>query len=731
MPHRFRPFVASLDRAKTTPLPGCTARLVLASALVGQAWASPKCPCLANITHADDTSNVFGERDNGEPCVYIFAKQDDTGSDHCYPLNYGLDGCDAYDLEYDPACQADRVDTAETKAYCDEPWCFVDPVLCRDSTYSFWKSQNFDLYWSYETCGGDETEWTDDAIVETLRGRTVRGAIPYSYYPMHWINDANGDPLLAPITTLDKANQDKYGIWIDYYNQMAELARFHWEWIYTSGGSVSAHTSSWTACVQDVQRSLIDICAGNFWTTEERLAMANFAGPTFNDNFYLFVERAPMDLKSQGFAFLRPFHRDLWLALVTTAFLMAMAYAWLHRDMERTVFKRRVLHRRGQGSLATLAARRVIPLQCRMRDNFYWLYTAVLELAAGAIEVAPAGDTSAAVMVLKVFWAYFTLVILAVYTANLAAMFTQTKGRPMEISSMDDCIATKCTLCGHSVMEVSVRASYPSVNYLSISHSNKLLVDKIAGVWAPGGNDTGAAARGVENCHAFLLDVSSYHHFHRPRLCDFVFVGNVVASIPVSQPVSSELAAAFSYWQQKLSSERAYQTASQTYVAETHGCAQTEFDAGQVEIDEDEMVLTTTHMWGLWAVLLFGLILACMTDCYSHWRTCFLQAEQAMSKSTTSFSGSSTRSQGSSEAGEADATPMAGPPEVETPEATTPDPLVGTADSPGGDPHTLGDPSRLYVLPDQPPLAEWRTDGLQGGATSGIVPNSSRSMVVV
>jgi hypothetical protein len=44
----------------------------------------------------------------------------------------------------------------------------------------------------------------------------------------------------------------------------------------SSGGSRGEHSSSYTACVQDVQNGLLDMCAGSFWITDQRLTLSSF-----------------------------------------------------------------------------------------------------------------------------------------------------------------------------------------------------------------------------------------------------------------------------------------------------------------------------------------------------------------------------------------------------------------------------------------------------------------------
>ena len=158
-------------------------------------------------------------------------------------------------------------------------------------------------------------------------------AFPASESRHYVINDDDGEPVYGAITSKTMANWDKDGFWFKYFDEIREEANFDWEWTYVSQGSKNLvpDGSSWTACAQDVKQGLIDLCIGNFWTTDIRLRTAGFLQPTYSDNFYLIVKRPPArtvintDIQR---AFLKPFSSNLWLALFATIVVMAMTYSW-------------------------------------------------------------------------------------------------------------------------------------------------------------------------------------------------------------------------------------------------------------------------------------------------------------------------------------------------------------------------------------------------------------------
>ena len=641
--------------------------VVALALLAGSAVASrgsPRCPCVRNVTMPRHKEPFLGNFSDGTPCVLDARTHDGTTSDVCFPVTYGLHRCDTHDLGYDPNCLG--TNESAWSEYCAESWCYVDGDKCRDSSYTFWRS-SYDyaggFYWSYDTCGGDSSLWTTDLIVKGLEGKVVRVAFPKSYPPMHYMVDDDGAPINSQVTSMAMAAREKGGVWFKYFDDIRETAGFEWEWTYTSQGALDSvpDGSSWTACAQDVKQGLIDLCIGNFWTTDIRLRTAGFLQPTYSDNFYLIVKRPPArtvintDIQR---AFLKPFSSNLWLALFATIVVMAMTYSWqqgIHKK-EKGVTPGQAA---GDGELRVVdsaaaddGARRAAPAHRpsladshyqgrtqrvlegfeskhqsarvgheELENSFHWFYVAAGEIMGGAINLGGQGDVPISIMILKIAWAFFALVVVALYTANLAAMFGQKQAvMHYPISNMDDCISMNppCTVCGHKVIEDTIKQQYPQVNYKPLATGSSRLIAKMLGTWIPTGNEVGAEADDSTGCDAFVLDEQAYHASHSPELCSWVFVGQVVASLGVSQPVSEEFAASFSYYQKKLVSEDVFANYEAVEIEREHGCVPAEFDLGLPEVDEEAIaVLGVEHLSYLWVFLGCAMSVSLLADGYT------------------------------------------------------------------------------------------------------------------
>ena len=181
----------------------------------------------------------------------------------------------------------------------------MDTDLCHRSKFQYAHSAYFkdrDLYYSYETCGGSSDAWEELASVSELSGATIRAAVPKLSRPNH---SAEIDGEIQTDRLLNHSDTDHLeGIYIAFYEELADRAGFTIEWSTTSGGSLDAHDSDWTACVDDVHKGLLDLCIGNFWMLPERIAISSFTTPNTVDHFRLFVPRPkPWELEP----FVKPF----------------------------------------------------------------------------------------------------------------------------------------------------------------------------------------------------------------------------------------------------------------------------------------------------------------------------------------------------------------------------------------------------------------------------------------
>ena len=73
--------------------------------------------------------------------------------EYAYPREYGLGKCAAHDYSLAPFCEDTNADT-QTRSWCFDYWCYVDPSECNvATTRSAFFTNMVELHFSYVACG--------------------------------------------------------------------------------------------------------------------------------------------------------------------------------------------------------------------------------------------------------------------------------------------------------------------------------------------------------------------------------------------------------------------------------------------------------------------------------------------------------------------------------------------------------------------------------------------------
>ena len=132
--------------------------LLLASAglALGQSTGSTACPCLRSSMLAD-----FGITGNIRPTI--------AGTQYDYGASYGFDTCAAHDNGRQPYCAGGE---QAAPGWCAAQWCYVDSFTCDTGLPPFQSVYFFNLFYSYQTCGAENT------FDSQFRDTTAGGARP-------------------------------------------------------------------------------------------------------------------------------------------------------------------------------------------------------------------------------------------------------------------------------------------------------------------------------------------------------------------------------------------------------------------------------------------------------------------------------------------------------------------------------------------------------------------------
>jgi len=470
--------------------------------------ANPDCPCIdADLVHIH--TNRIKSHDSCLDAKIEIDKFSNIQESFCYPEDYGV-GCSPHDFNIEPFCdkQSDLPD------FCSKSWCYVDQEKCKSSTMTYAKSAFFpgdDLFYSYDTCGFENT-FKEFSVTRELKGRTLKVGIPALFYPDHYRLDENGDPIFWS-QEIDAGVGDLLGIYPDYIRKLAIRGDFKVEFRSVSPGSyVGKDWTSWTGCVIDVGNGILDMCAGNFWETSERRSIVHFTTSFLNEMYFMMVPKPKpkQDLLTELGLIFKPFTTQLWFVIASVTFLVGITYTVLgsHSKISSTT--------RISGTSFHLCI-----------SNTYFAWT---ELVQGADK---SDKKTVAQRSLALSWSFFILIIVAAYTANLAA-FLGSQSFVFDMENIDDCLNQDCLMCHttSSVLNSVVESMYPSLRRESYDNVSEAL-------------------DAMKNGHCDALMLSEYNwNINKMvwRECETTFIGKPLFSFKVGWPISDSIAKSLSFF---------------------------------------------------------------------------------------------------------------------------------------------------------------------------------------
>jgi len=526
----------------------------------------PGCQCLNTSVH-DNTKRINGNDACLDTRIVLDLESGDQES-FCYPETYGI-GCDTHDMNLAPFCHGKD----DVPLFCSRPFCYVDPDQCFTSNSTIARSQFFpELFYSYETCG-EVDAFREFTLKSELVGRTLKVGVPALLYPDHYRLDENGDPILFSDDIFEGVGELR-GIFIDFLHAVASDGNFEVEFhAVTLAAYEGQEWSAWGGCIFDVNRGVLDVCVGNFWETTFRRSMVSFTTPLLTEKYYLMVPKpqAKNGVLTKLSLIFEPFTTSLWGVIVIVTFLVGIVYTILGPD-------RKDSHQVGIFSF-------------RYTDIVENVYFAWSELMQGSDS---SGDKTVAQRSLALTWSFFILIVIAAYTANLAAFLGREKVL-FKFLDITGCMKADGLVCieNSNVLERSLETFYPTLRH-------NIYGDPVA---TPDfeANPT---------CDAVLM--SEYAWDINPQIwgqCDNIFLGNSVISFIVAWPVTLSISEPLSYWMSKSIEEKGFDRIMELYTPPPR-CDKT---LAQSESDKSDPKIDIASMAGpllfLGAGTLFGIFL--------------------------------------------------------------------------------------------------------------------------
>ncbi|XP_071944890.1 glutamate receptor 2-like [Antedon mediterranea] len=217
-----------------------------------------------------------------------------------------------------------------------------------------------------------------------------------------------------------------YGYCIDLLNELKKNMKF--EYVIEvvpdgSYGNIDPFTNEWNGMVKQLLEGNADVAVAPFTISYEREQVIDFTKPYLDLGLTILMSKSKKE--SGLFAFLDPFSMDLWLAVILTVVLVGFLVAGCSYFSPNGYC----------GEYIQSPEKRKDEFVDRNSMNLYnamwWSF------AAGVQQGAENNPKSLAGRVVATFWWLGVTIIIATYTANLAAFLTVSKASE-GINSIDD-----------------------------------------------------------------------------------------------------------------------------------------------------------------------------------------------------------------------------------------------------------------------------------------------------
>lgn len=409
------------------------------------------------------------------------------------PRDYGSATCRPWDKDgvAVPECSA-----FEPPSFCSLPWCFVDPGNCHPRRRPKSSRTFSGLYVSYYNCGH---------VYDYVPGQEYWASLAPVYVFSHGleIRPTQVDGWSAAFRTMVKFASSALTVM-----QVPKRAIVYRQ---LSNESLARHTSTYSACVDDLVVGSVDLCVGDYWDTpDRRLMKAAFSNTIYSEMVYLYTRVVSEDLSVAGYFYqpLRPFSGALWALILGVVMASGLVLLFLE-------------HGEADGDFP---------------KSGYWFHAAVhgTYLSFGSLVNASAmfNPKTLSGKLFVVGLAFFLCVVIASFTANTASFLIYVPTQP-RVQSLQAAVEAGMAVCMPEPLRGLITASYPELSSvgISITDGEDLLQGLVEG-----------------SCDATILPETTLTDAHaRGEHCQIQAVGRPLLSFPIGMYVSLRLQHAFNW----------------------------------------------------------------------------------------------------------------------------------------------------------------------------------------
>lgn len=329
--------------------------------------------------------------------------------------------------------------------WCSRSWCYVETTSCalRSSLSSLFEEMEY----SYATCG-DMDSFTGNALISSLQGKTIRAA--FNSNTGGYLGAYNKEGSFA-------LNNEWTGAIVDFVSTAAVAGGFDIEvvappeFLREEAIKFFNSTSSFDFCVYATALGYVDLCVGEYTLTNDRIVASQWF-EYVTHSFYLvtFMQKPESVLKvfwDEASTLLKPFQWRVWL-VIFFLFMPFMSLIILYFDYGRS-----------DGAFPSTDKK---DLPGYIAKSLYEVFLSLFVGYGGPV-VSRAGKA----MLLGI--GFFNLLIVAVYTANLAATLNFNNLEP-KVVSLEDAYAQGYRVCGERASIHLLNTTYPILNELMLAN---------------------------------------------------------------------------------------------------------------------------------------------------------------------------------------------------------------------------------------------------------------------
>jgi len=408
-----------------------------------------ECPCLP--------ADYFEYHDNWDAPVDYETKIG-TSID---PKQYGI-GCSAHDIDAQICSDANDCTLIVplppecNKSFCKRSWCFVDPDNCSrlHNPGSLFK----DRHYSYATCG-ELDQFTYTERLKSLKDRTFQ--VGYGSNSGGWKGAYNPAGSFA-------ANRQWTGPAVDFVRRAALEGGFYInmtrppDWLRNNSMEFFGN-SNFDLCVYAVSLGYLDFCVGSFSINEKRSSVTTIFEMT-SDPVYLIthVEGGGQtdweSFSTAAITIFQPFTPQAWMMIFLFCLpILGLLMLFHEYGAPGSAYPRNesilVENEDSQGRISTEVIQRRIPLYKNICNS---LYMGTLSFFGGSYDQSVV-SVGGKINLLAI--ASFIMLILAVYTANLAAILTQDANKT-SIDSIEMAVKQGMNFCAERKIAKIAMESY-------------------------------------------------------------------------------------------------------------------------------------------------------------------------------------------------------------------------------------------------------------------------------